>query len=130
MQCLRCRRTSSNTQNCSAACVIGQTGHTARIPRSILFIRLKIGVCTVLMASSTRLTPTFLTGDPPGIVLHGKQPWLAWIHDWHACRYSFSTDMLLPVLTLHLSLCCSLYELVCIAFSGCILGLILRSFTV
>jgi len=43
----------------------------------ILFILLRgeMGISAVLASSSTQLMSTLRLGDPPGVVLHGKQPW-------------------------------------------------------
>ena len=44
-----------------------------------LFMRLEIraDICDVLPAERRRLTPAHCVGDLPGLVLHGKQVWLA-----------------------------------------------------
>ena len=75
-QCLGRRSKYSNTQNYSVARAIGRMGIVCNTLK--LFIRLQIvaGLSGVIAASSTQLIPIFRVGDPPGLVLNGKHPWL------------------------------------------------------
>ena len=68
VQCLGCRSKYASTQNHSAAHAIWSTCViVVGFPILFVHLQIRVDICTVLPASLTRLTPTFLVGDPPGI---------------------------------------------------------------